>query len=59
MLPWALSAIRDRLPAILRRAGAAELADRVEREGWSKSVLGEVEQAMIAAHAHVPFPART
>jgi hypothetical protein len=51
MLPWALAAIRARLPAILRQAGAGQLADRVEREGWDASVLDKVEHAMIAAHA--------
>jgi hypothetical protein len=51
MLPWALAAIRERLPAILRQARATQLADRVEREGWDKSVLEKVERAMIAAHA--------
>jgi hypothetical protein len=51
MLPWALAAIRDRLPGILRQAGATRLADQVERQGWDKSVLDKVEQAMIAAHA--------
>jgi hypothetical protein len=51
MLPWALAAIRDRLPYILRQAGATPLADRVEQQGWHKGVLDKVEQAMIAAHA--------
>jgi hypothetical protein len=51
MLPWALAAIRNRLPAVLRQAAATELAERVERQGWDKSVLQKVEQAMIAAHA--------
>jgi len=51
MLPWALAAIRERLPSILRQAGATQLADRVERQGWDRSVLDQVEQAMIAAHA--------
>jgi hypothetical protein len=49
MLPWALAAIRTRLPAILRHAGATALADRVEAEGFDASVLNEVEQAMNAA----------
>jgi hypothetical protein len=51
MLPWALAALRARLPAILRQAGATQLADQVERQGWDKSVLDQVERAMIAAHA--------
>ena len=50
MLQWALAAVRDRLPTILRAAGADELAERVEREGFDKSVLGQVEQAMNEAH---------
>jgi hypothetical protein len=49
MLPWAISAIRNRLPALLRRAGATELAERVEREGFDASALQKVEQAMTAA----------
>lgn len=46
MLPWALNAIRTRLPFMLRRAGAAELADRVEREGFDISVLDKIAQAV-------------
>lgn len=49
MTPWAIGAIRNRLPAILRRAGALALAERVEKEGFDTSVLDDVEQAMIAA----------
>jgi hypothetical protein len=51
MLPWALGVLRERLPAILRSAGALAFAERVVREGWDKSVLGRVEQAMIEADA--------
>jgi hypothetical protein len=49
MLPWALGAIRTRLPAILRRAGATALADRVEAQGFDVAVLDKVETAMKAA----------
>lgn len=49
MLPWALNALRTRLPAILRRAGALALAERVEAEGFDVAVLDWVEQAMVAA----------
>jgi hypothetical protein len=39
------------LPGMLRMAGAGELADRVEREGFDKSVLGKLDGAMTTAHA--------
>ena len=45
MLAWVISALRQRLPAMLHKAGEKELADRVQREGWNASVLPEVEQA--------------
>jgi hypothetical protein len=50
MLQWSLAVIRDRLPSILRRAGAAELADQLDSQGFDKSVLIAVEKAMIEAH---------
>jgi hypothetical protein len=50
MLPWALAAIRERLPEILRGAGANALADRIDRDGWDKSVLTRVERLAIAQH---------
>jgi hypothetical protein len=49
MLPWALAAIRDRLPSLLRRAGAVASAERVEREGFDLAVLPKLEQAMTEA----------
>ncbi|MCB2072280.1 MAG: hypothetical protein H6917_11715 [Novosphingobium sp.] len=45
MIPWAVSALQDRLPTLLRAAGAAELATQVEQTGWDVSVLDEVEKA--------------
>jgi hypothetical protein len=55
MLAWALAAIRDRLPAILRGAHALELSEQVAHEGFDASVLAEVEQAMIVARERT-FP---
>jgi hypothetical protein len=49
MLQWALAAIRDRLPSLLRRAGATALAEQVEAEGFDASVLPQLEAAMQAA----------
>lgn len=46
MLPWALAAIRDRLPTLLRGAGEGELADRVAQRGFDASVLEKIEQAV-------------
>jgi hypothetical protein len=48
MLPWAIDALRNRLPAMLTEAGAAELAARVNR-----SVIAPVvnEVAALAARA--------
>lgn len=52
MIPWAISALRDRLPTLLRRAGAHALASEVEEQGWDTSVLPAVEKA--AAEALAP-----
>lgn len=52
MIPWVIAALRDRLPVMLRRAGAAALADEVEAMGWDTSVLPEVAKA--AAEALAP-----
>lgn len=46
MLPWVLNAIRNRLPLLLKRADASELAARVDREGFDSSVLEEIEEAV-------------
>lgn len=45
MIPWAIASLRDRLPTLLRRAGADELATEVEESGWDRSVLADVEKA--------------
>jgi hypothetical protein len=45
MLEWIIASLKQRLPAMLRRAGDDKLADRVERDGWDSSVLVAVEQA--------------
>lgn len=52
MIPWAVAALRDRLPALLRRANAHALAADVEEQGWDSSVLPEVAKA--AAEALAP-----
>lgn len=51
MLPWALNALRTRLPGMLRGAGADALADQVERVGFDMAVLDQIEDAMIEADA--------
>jgi hypothetical protein len=49
MIPWAVSALRDRLPTLLRNAKRPELAAEIEQTGWDTSVLAEVEKAATAA----------
>jgi hypothetical protein len=49
MLPWAIAALRERLPVMLRRAGEPELALEVEEVGWNRNVLNKVAQAAAAA----------
>jgi hypothetical protein len=51
MIPWILQALRDRMPAMLRRAGATALATQVEESGWDTSVLPAVGRAAAAALA--------
>lgn len=51
MIPWIIAALRERLPAMLRRAGAGALADEVEASGWDCSVLGAVEKVATLALA--------
>lgn len=51
MIPWVSAALRDRLPSLLRRAGADRLAAQVEEQGWDSSVLPAVERAATAALA--------
>ena len=50
MGPWAVSALRRNLPAILRSAGAEELAERVTREGVEAAAYDRVAQALARAH---------
>ena len=50
MPQWALAAIRDNLPGLLRSAGADELAARVETKGFDRSVLALVAEAVSAAY---------
>jgi len=49
MAPWAVSALRRNLPAILRCAGADGLAEAVERSGVDPAVLDRVEEALTRA----------
>jgi hypothetical protein len=51
MIPWAISALRDRLPTMLRVAGAEALAVEVEESGWDRSVLDAVAREASAALA--------
>lgn len=52
MIPWVAGALRERLPTLLRRAGANALATEVEQAGWDSAVLPGVEKA--AAEALAP-----
>jgi hypothetical protein len=54
MIPWACNALADRLPTLLRAAGAEALAKDVEEQGWDVSVLDEVAKA--ATEALAPSP---
>ncbi|MGE3691485.1 MAG: hypothetical protein AB7F98_08900 [Novosphingobium sp.] len=49
MIPWAINALHDRLPTLLRNAGAGDLAKKVEQMGWDTAVLDEVAQACTEA----------
>lgn len=51
MIPWVIAALGERLPVMLRSAGAEALGDQVEAMGWDRSVLAEVAQAASAALA--------
>ena len=51
MIPWVMAALRNRLPTLLRGAGADDLARVVEQSGWDAAVLGAVEQEANAALA--------
>lgn len=45
MLEWVIRSLAERLPAMLRCSGEAELAARIETDGWNSAVLPQVEQA--------------
>lgn len=49
MIPWAVNALRNRLPTMLRSAGAHDLAKDVEQQGWDISILADVERAATEA----------
>ncbi len=49
MRPWAIEAVRNRLPDLLRNAGADHLADAVEREGVDPAVIDQLRRALDAA----------
>lgn len=51
MIAWACDALRDRLPAMLRRAGADALAREIDEQGWDGSVLPLVARAATEALA--------
>jgi hypothetical protein len=51
MIPWAVEALRNRLPTMLRAAGAEALASEVEQSGWDCSVLEDVARAASEALA--------
>ena len=50
MGPWAVEALRANLPAILRSAGAEELAGAVERDGVDGAVFDRLADALARAH---------
>ena len=51
MIDWACNALADRLPTLLRAAGADALARDVEEQGWDCSVLADVARAATEALA--------
>lgn len=51
MIPWAIAALRDRLPTLLRHAQAESLAQEIEMSGWDSAVLDDVEKAASQALA--------
>jgi hypothetical protein len=53
MLPWALNALRTRLPAMLRKSGAEHLAVAVERHGVDTAALAAAEAAMNEADRRI------
>jgi hypothetical protein len=53
MLAWALDAVGRRLPAMLRKSGADQLAAAVETQGIDSTALAEVEAAMREADRRI------
>lgn len=51
MIDWAANALQQRLPAMLRRCMAHDLAAQVEEQGWDTSVLPAVQRAAYDALA--------
>lgn len=51
MISWAVNALHDRLPTLLRNAGADEIARDVEEQGWDTTVLDDVARAATEALA--------
>jgi hypothetical protein len=51
MIAWAVNALHDRLPTLLRNAGASALAKDVEEQGWDTSVLDDVARTATEALA--------
>jgi hypothetical protein len=49
MLDWAINALRERLPTMLRKAGAEDKAREVEQQGWDASVLEDVRAEAVKA----------
>lgn len=58
MLPWALNAIRTRLPAMLRKCGADSLAAAIETNGLDLAALDAAGAEMAAADARIRPGAR-
>jgi hypothetical protein len=56
MLEWSFGAIRNRLPAFLRRACEDALAERVEAEGLDSSVVDRIRQAIDDWEPSLPSP---
>ena len=54
MLEWSFASIRRRLPAFLRRAGEAALAEQVEREGLDTGAIDRLRQAIDSWEPSLP-----
>ena len=57
MVDWSFQAIRNRLPAFLRRAGEDEIADCVEREGLNGSAIDALREAIESWEPSLPSEA--